>query len=577
MALAVLWSEVGLHEHWLLPLDREISDSFSRWENKAAADGRIVIVDINEETLKVFGQWPWPRAQFAALLSGIVQDHPAGVGVDVLFPERRDDSDDALLSVVKKSPTCLAVALDFNPKNSRVHVGNIGKPPPLPSDIQPIQALGFVGNFEALSQVARCVGQISPLVDEDGVIRRVPVWAEVQGQSVPTLSLAMLQQLGASSVSLEQAVVRVPYRVALDKWVVVPASAVLYGQLEKGFFENKWVLVGSSAMGLGDRVTTPIHPWLPGVLIHAELLNEFLQGWPQPWQSMALWSRVLAVFFSLSVAVLLLQGRLSLGLALALCLSGIWLVLAKWGWELQSVFSLSLPWVAIWGTVVLVAPLQWAWALQHSRKVARLFKGYLAPELVDALVASPEGVLMPQRRILTVLFADVAGFTKLSRMASPEFVAKMVRDVLEVLTECALQYEGTVDKYIGDEIMVFWNAPFDQADHRDRSFACALEMLAAIERFNALHPQYPDVTIFIGIGTGEALVGDLGTQFRHAYTAVGYGVNEAHKLTIVGKKTKKMVVMNWSCFKGLKLQKAVEKDSRVLVQNFAGNEDKVNT
>jgi adenylate cyclase len=142
------------------------------------------------------------------------------------------------------------------------------------------------------------------------------------------------------------------------------------------------------------------------------------------------------------------------------------------------------------------------------------------------------------------MFADIEGFTQLSREMPTDQLAHLTREVLALLTEQVHRFEGTLDKYIGDAVMALWNAPLDQPDHADRAMRCALSMVAALEKWNMAHPEWPDIRIHIAINTGEAMVGDLGTPLRHTYTAIGHTVNQADRLLGCARDAQRPVVIS---------------------------------
>ena len=310
---------------------------------------------------------------------------------------------------------------------------------------------------------------------------------------------------------------------------------MLFGRLPNHTLKDKIVLIGSSALGLSDRVSTPVHPWLPGVVIHAEMLYSMMHKTYQPWPNMPLLTLIFTYISLIIMVITLIKNKPTLNYAMLLLLSTAWFMISYQSWQEHSQFSLSLPLIILMLTIVTLQPLQWRISQVKNRQITELFKGYLSADLVDQLIKTSNNALEPQKKEITILFADIAGFTKMAKSLPTEQLAQITREVLSVLTKAIQFHNGTLDKYIGDEVMAFWNAPFDQQNHAQLAYETAQKMLMDLKEYNKHHPDQPEIKIRIGIDTGIVLVGDLGTNFRHSYTVIGEAVNSANELYEIGK------------------------------------------
>ncbi len=505
----------------------------------------IVIVDIDDNSLKTFGDWPWSRERLAQLIEILFTRYqPKALALDMVLPEPKDETGDkALAQLLEAYPICLAVAFDFEQNPQVREIGDLA----LGQTAYPAQqsATGYIANHSKLTEAAQCLGHITPYVDADGVIRRLPAYVQWKGQAWPNLGIALWQQThpGESAPASFQTASRVPYRVDYKHWPSVTAEAILMGDVPADYLNGKYLFIGSSALGLSDRVSTPIHPWLPGVVIHAETLYNLLH----PVEPVLKNFKIVFLLFSL-VAVLMLAFLLQkfhpfYALLMAILLIPTGFVLAAWGWQQQLIFSPSLPFVGIALILMLQVPYEWMVVQRQNQRITKLFQGYVSEKIVEKLLAKDVNPLEPQFTEITVMFADIEGFTKLGRQLSTRDFSNLTRQILTLITEEIYRCDGTLDKYIGDAAMAFWNAPVPQPEHAQKALECAINIQKKLREYNSDHPQNP-IQVRIGIHTGKAMVGDLGTRFRNTYTAIGDTVNKAHRLHDFTKKFQTMILLS---------------------------------
>ncbi|MCF6298323.1 MAG: adenylate/guanylate cyclase domain-containing protein [Thiomicrorhabdus sp.] len=535
-----------------------LSDQYTKLAQTNATPQDIIILDITDSSLQFMGNWPWDRAMFTQILQQIQQQQsPKIIALDILFPEiKTPEGDLKLAKLAQQTSLCISQAFDYVYTQEKRQIGQLSPQAhhTPQSTTQLITATGFVGNYPKLAQAAHCAGHISPITDLDGLIRRYPSAVQYQDQMWSSLAQAMLQATHTPFSPIpanSKGIIRIPYAVNPHHFQMIPIEDVLFEQIPPNTFKDAFILIGSSAMGLSDRVSTPVHPWLPGVIIHAQMLYSLKNQTFTPWPFMAeltLAFTLTGLFFLLYT---LLNDKLKRHYLILLGLLTAWVFISFYAWQSHSTFNLSLPFVILILPTLLIQPIQWWHSQTKNRHITRLFKNYLSAELVDQLINTQSSPLTPQQKEITILFADIEGFTALAKQLPTQQLAHITRDVLTVLTHAIQTQQGTLDKYIGDEVMAFWNAPLDQKDHAQRALDAAQKMIYDLKIYNQTHPNQPNITIRIGIDTGTVMVGDLGTNFRHSYTAIGQAVNNANRLYAYAKTHQKYIMISKNTFNQL--------------------------
>jgi adenylate cyclase len=427
---------------------------------------------------------------------------------------------------------------------------------------------GYTGNLAAYQKNAASAGHFNPLVDDDGVTRRVPMLLEFEGAYYESLSLAVVRtyialhdngrfpavepgypQVGARADAApewlkvgplripvdERAAVLIPYRGNKHSFPYIALADVVKDRVEPAALKGKIVLVGASAHGLYDLRSTPVGSVFPGVEIHANLVAGMLGSTikEQP------------AFMAIAELVLLLVGGVTLALLIPL-LSALWATLAAAaGIALIALFNLavwthgySLPLAASVAMTAVLYVMNMAYGYfvesRSKRQFTELFGQYVPPELVDRMAADPAKYTMaPRSAELTILFADVRRFTGISEALKPEELREYINEYLTAMSSIIRsRYRGTLDKYIGDAVMAFWGAPVEDPQHARNAVLAGLDMQKDCELLNQKFAArgWPALQIGIGINSGTVRVGDMGSQVRRAYTAMGDAVNVASRV-----------------------------------------------
>jgi len=552
----------------------------------------VVIADIDEASLKEIGQWPWPRTVLADLITRLRDYGAVAIGFDIVFaePDRMSPSvaagsfrglDPETREKLTALPSNDAIFADAIKKAGGIVVGQAGAgietarsdtearlqtgfairgPDPRPFLVT---FPGLLRNIPSIEQAAGGRGLFSINPEHDGIVRRVPVVMEAQGNLVPSLTMEMLRvvsRAGAILVRTDQTGVRavaVPgLEVPTDKngqfWVhfnkhdprrFVSVADVLNGRAAADRFRGRLVLIGTSATGLLDIKTTPVEPAMPGVEVHAQILENVLTKSLLASPGFAIGAEIVtAVVFGLAIIVaapMLPAGIVvSLGAILIAGLIGI-------SWYFFVVHHLLIdftyPLISCWLIYLVLTFVNYFREQQQRQQIRSAFGFYLSPPLVEQLARSPEKlVLGGEERRMTILFSDVRGFTSISEhyKDDPQGLTQLMNRFLTPLTNAIIERKGTIDKYIGDAIMAFWNAPVDDAEHEANACDAALEMLTRAEVLNgelkreaeASGGVYMPLRIGIGLNSGPCVVGNMGSDFRFNYSVLGDTVNLASRL-----------------------------------------------
>ncbi len=604
VSLVLLGHATRFHPFGLLDrLDAIIYDTRLRWTMPGGVDRHIAIVDIDEKSLAKLGHWPWGRDKLAALVNELFDHyHISVLGFDVVFAEPDDSSGLASLDALARTQLkgsssfqrtfkTLRPQLDYDARFAKALSGRpvvlgfaLSHYPGANSGTLPAPVLAagtFAGrdidfdtyssydaNLAEFQKNAAGVGHINPLVDSDGVIRRLPMIEEYRGKYYQSLSLAMVRALlgeprlvpvfpdGGSDLERfelhtsqsilsipvdEKAATLIPFRGPQGSFPYYSAADVLAGRTPLDELRGRIVLVGTTAPGLNDQRSTPVGDTYAGVETHANMIAGMLEGGLKEKPPYVLGADVIQLMLVAVVMVFLLPllsplRAIFVSLVVVGALVGINLSLWRYA-------DLALPLATALVLAISLYALDMAWGYfvesRTKRQFANLFGQYVPPELVEEMSRDPESYSMAGRRAeLTVLFSDVRGFTTISEGLQPEQLAQLMNEYLGAMTEVIRRERGTLDKYIGDAIMAFWGAPVADPEHARRAVVAALEMQRRLTEVNRglTAKGWPELKIGIGVNTGPMIVGDMGSPVRKAYTVMGDTVNLGARLEGITKQ-----------------------------------------
>jgi adenylate cyclase len=538
-AIAVLltaWSQWGGQPASARLADEWLRDRFINLQAVASPETRILVVDIDETTLARY-PWPWTRSRQAELVERLVQQGARGVALDIVMFKPGDALGDARMAMLAEhGPVVLAQLFDYTRDGDPLRAGQLigGRPADAARLADAPRASGYLANHAGLARAAHA-GNIGVIPDSDGTLRRIPMFTAFEGRSYPTLSLALLNCCAAAP-PLAAPLLRVPFTRRLEAFSGAHAAEVLDGSLPPELVAGKLVLVGSSALSVGDRVATPFGASTAGLLVHASMLSALLDQqaglapahWPGAW---------LALLFCLLVVIAAWTTLPRLSAAANVLLLGgaslAWLALAYAASGHDAAFSTSGPLLSNLFLLAVAVPFHWQLTQQKSRQLLGTLRQYVASEVVDELLRSDlQDPLAPRQLQVTTLIADMEGYTSQVESLPVEDAARLTTDFLDCLTRPVLDKHGTLDKYTGDGLVAFWGAPLPNAQHADLALDAARDILREVARFSRqrVRAGHPPLRVRIGIESGLAMAGDFGTAFRSIYTAVGDSVNTASRL-----------------------------------------------
>jgi adenylate cyclase len=546
---------------------------------------RVVVVDIDRQSLETVGAWPWPRDTMARLVEAVAAGKPAAIAIDILFaePDSRSpaalarrlgaltgrvelktladelpDGDKRLAAALKTAPALLGFVLDPDQVKPIPTVPIVTRGPLPVHDLW--RSPGAVGPAFELGQAARGIGALSLPGDTDGVVRRVPLLVAVADVVLPGLALEAIRggkQASAYVIQSENGTLKVGELVLplpVDGLLrLVPGFAdprttrtlaalgLLNGQADATSLQGAVVVIGSSAPELGGLRAVSFDPLKPSVQIQANAIKQILSGRvPRPLDGAKF---IEALFF-------IAMGALAIWAGVALApVAGTALVLATMGasWALAVALSMfadrlvdPFPWSA--GAILTFAAASitdFARTRRREALVRRRFEQHLAPAVVRRIVEEPGLMkLSGERREVTAFFTDVESFTAMTRRAEPERLVAVLDDYFEGAAAIVIEHGGMIDKIVGDAIHALFNVPLDLADHPRRAIDCsiALREWAAGYRRRAAPASIGFGRTRIGIETGLAVVGDVGIRAKLDYTAHGDAVNAAARLEAANKE-----------------------------------------
>ena len=584
-------------------------DTFQVLEPRKKTMRPVTIVDIDERSLADprLGQWPWPRTRIADIVTNLTRLGAVVIAFDEVFsePDRLNPDiaadtfgnlDEEMRTRLRQLPSNDSILAE-SIRNSRVVLGESGginvradlneKLPvtglaTLGEDPQPFmyQFPGLLRNVPVLEEAAAGRGLFTIRPERDGIVRRVPMIMLAQGVMMPSLSFEILRvasgsdtiliktdQAGIQSIGVKGFAIptdrngQLWVRYArLDPSIYVSAIDVLLGRVAPDKIAGKLVLIGTSSVGLNDIKTTPVAAAMPGVEVHAQVLESVLTGdvVSQPGYGIGI-----EFFEALIMGLLVLAFAPKFGPVTLVAVGGLFAsVLLGISWYFYSQHRLLIDFTyplmsttAIYLTLIFSSFVR---EQQQRRQIRSQFVQYMSPALVEQLAHSPERlVLGGEEREMTIMFSDMRGFTSISETykSDPQGLTALMNRFLTPLSNAILSRKGTIDKYMGDAIMAFWNAPLDDRDHHLNACEAALDMLERVDELNQERAEeaeegghvYVPLNIGVGLNTGTCVVGNMGSDVRFDYSVFGDSVNLASRLEgqskeygfpiIVGSKT----------------------------------------
>ncbi len=579
----------------------KVFDGYQQITPRADSNQPVVIIDLDDESLAEHGQWPWPRTLLAKLVLKLKKAGVVAVAYDIVFSEpdrtspglladsirgldkktkeklrKMPSNDDTFARIMKGYKVVLGQSTqqrvlsdEVQRKSVKSTWANLNKATTV-KGLKPNNFLysfpSIVRNIETLENAAQGIGVFTFVPSVDGIVRQVPLVVRVGDNLYPTLALELYRvataqptmalvydTAGMRGVNLKGLKVPTDRNGQIwmkfgkhDRSLYVSAKDVLNGTADPQRLAGKLAFLGTSAVGLLDIKATPLDAAIPGVEVHAQLLQNILDKNYLTRPNWAVGAEIVAmvlVGFMMIVLVPFLGALWTLVLAIAsiaVLLGLSWWVYDAYGMLLDMMF----PAVAIFIISVVLTYLNYMREERERRQVRGAFSRYMSPALVAQLAEDPSRLTLGgEMREMTVLFADIRGFTTISEQFDAVGLTKFINRYLTPMTNVILERKGTIDKYMGDCIMAFWNAPLDDPDHAVNGVRSALAMFVESDKMNVdlkreaeeENRKYIPLKIGSGLNTATICVGNMGSDMRFDYSVLGDGVNLGARLEAQSK------------------------------------------
>ena len=548
-------------------------------------DEQVIIIDIDEKSMREQGRYPWSRSKVSDLVTKLMDAGVVVVAFDIFFAEPERNAIEVVLSKnqhlapqSKEQLKQLIGSVNFDQEfaetlgNSEVVLGflfddsaqNSGQLPDAVIDwshdqdqLSEIATFDHVlGNISILQSAATGAGFINSVPESDGFIRKASLVLNYQGQLYPSLALeaariytladnieakskvsgdaTWLQGLSFGSHFIptnEKGQIFIPYKGRERSFQYISATDVLNDRVEHDLLDGSVAFIGTSAVGLADLRTTSVGVQYPGVEVHANVFEGLIHPEILPVE--------LDITIALVFTLLLLTGFI---LAMLMTNQGPMRILIislvsfalhiSFNWYCWWALKISLP---LFQVILLITLLTIYYGAAgfvsenaNRKKIKNMFDQYVPPAYIEKMIRSAKGVeLKTERKEMSVLFADIRDFTTLSEQFTPEELSDFLKEYLSEATAIIFNNKGTIDKYVGDMFMALWNAPLEDENHAVNAVISAMQLISLTEVLSEQFKEknWPAIRVGIGISSGEMVVGDMGSTYRKAYTVLGDAVN----------------------------------------------------
>jgi len=561
-----------------LSLDNRLRDFLFILRGPIAVTGDIVIVDIDEKSLHREGQWPWPRNKVALLIQKLTEAEAGVIGLDIVFSEpdqtsphriadqlqlpddTLEDYDHILAETIATAPLIGGYFFDTQEEEENTAsplIPAIFVEKGVSKENLIISPEHLVLNIPVLQQAFYSSGFFNNTPDPGGMIRRIPLIIRYEGSIYPSLDLEMIRiYTGAKQVNVENSDIGVKnivsgtldiptdrfgrllinFRGPSHHFKYLSATDILHDHFKRADLRGKFVLVGTSAIGLADLKAIPLDDLMPGVEIHANIIDNLLK---QDFIALPDFPEIidLSLIVGTVIVSIFLFSLVSVWLSVPLLIAALYTFYLFFMYMLFKeglVLNILLPLIALFSSYLAALLINYITILRQKKMIMALFSKKVSQNVMQDLIDNPHDKLLePRNQEVTVFFSDIRSFTSISeKLANPERVINMLNTYMTPMVNTITDHQGTIDKFIGDAIMAYWNAPIEVDSHADKAVQSALQQLQLLKVLNQELQEKYDVTLAIGIGihSGEVTIGEMGSTGRSDYTIIGDNVNLASRL-----------------------------------------------
>jgi len=572
-------------------LDNRVRDFYFKFRGSEKASDNIVIIDIDEKSLKELGQWPWERDKVAQILTNLTNKKAGIIGLDIVFAEadktspkkfakewglnsdKLPDYDYILSKTVASTPTILGYIFDFDieSKNDAPHIPAIfiqkhkGK-----QEFLPI-AKGVLTNIDIIQNAGYSSGYMNNIPDETGIIRSVPLMIQYDDIIYPSLSFEMYRiasnskkvMLTYSEAGIENILIakqhistdrfaklHLNFRGPFRSYKYISAVDAYNNNIKEKDIKNKFILIGTSAYGLMDLRSTPMDSVIAGVEIHANIIDNLLNN---DMLSKPSWIELadLSVIISILFIVFFLFSRLSFYNLLFIYTSSFILLIFSNYYLLFTnhiILNSFFPIVSMLISFMIVVGVNYMYEFRQKEIVKNSFSKKVSKQVMDDLLINSDTTDLSAKEVqTTIYFSDIRNFTSISEdLKSPKRITDFLNFYLDAMVDSIEDSQGTIDKFIGDAIMAYWNAPLKVKNHADKAVSTAIKQIQKRDILNeTISKDFGfDVDYGIGINTGNVVVGEIGSKGRSDYTIIGDAVNLASRLEGLCKSYKVRLIIS---------------------------------
>lgn len=565
----------------LQSLDDRLRDSMFtlRGEIKPQSDS-VVIIDIDEKSLQQLGQWPWPRDILSKILENLADKKVAIIGLDIVFAEedrssphnifkkyniKRDNVEDFdynFAQTVASTPTILGYQFEFtssdyiNKKSPFIQTTFIEKNKQIGKSYL-LEAKGTILNIPVIQNISYSSGFFNNIPDESGIIRSVPLIISYNDQIFPSLALETLRialgvnkifinydENGVNNIQLNNLTIPtdrygrllINFRGKEKTFKYISAVDIYNNNFKQEDIENKIALVGTSAAALMDLRATPFESIFPGVEVHANVIDNIItqdflykSSWIDGFNVTLIFLLTFLTFFMIRKVHIALTPFFIAGLLIAAFYINYYLLFHV-GIVINSLFPIIT--IILSGVISLV--IGYFFEIRKKEEIKKKFASKVSKNVMEELIKNLDSNhLEAKNKEITIFFSDIRKFTNISeKISKPELLIEYLNQYMTPMSEIIIKNDGTIDKYIGDSIMAYWNAPFEIENHPDKAVISGLEQLAYLSILNEkiTKNNQPTIDIGIGITTGVATVGEIGSIGRNDYTVIGDTINLCSRL-----------------------------------------------
>ncbi|MFW2566049.1 CHASE2 domain-containing protein [Aliarcobacter butzleri] len=555
-------------------LDNRLRDYLFTIRGELPHNQNVVIVDIDETSIKSLGQWPWSRDKLAKILENLTLANVGIVGLDIVFAEEDRTSPHKILedlkiykkdvpnydlefaNIVENSPVILGYQFDLvkkdntNAKVPQIPAIFIEKDKPQDKSYL-IEAYNTILNIPQIQDKAYSSGFFNNIPDDTGIIRSVPLIISYDDTIYPSLALEVIRVIndtqkvvvqynenGISNIVLDD--ISIPtdrygrmlinFRGPERSFKYISAIDIYNNSFDKSEIDGKIVLIGTSAAGLFDLRATPFDSIFPGVEVHANIIDNILM---QDFIYKASWldGANILIIFVLSIIVVMLTTYTTFWanpiIFISFSISYLFLVynlLFDYGIVLNILFPIATVLIAS----IMTTLFDYFYNIKKEEAIKVKFASKVSKNVMDDILKNiDKNEFSAKSKEVTIFFSDIRGFTNISEKLDAKDLISFLNRYMQPMSEIIIKYQGTIDKFIGDAIMAYWNAPIDIKNHCDLALKASLEQLEVLEKLNVelQKENLPKIDIGIGLNTGTVIVGEMGSSLRSDYTVIGDTIN----------------------------------------------------